>query len=156
MKEKTEGQKLPLSEFMTNQDITLHIKNGQPSANVDGSIMLNIKKGKPIPEMFIPMFLKHNRNFIDNLTFRDGKLVLSKEVVNKYNITQNNVSPAHDKNIEPVEYTMEHLTVKLNELKDEKFKEWAEKKFGEDRIDRRKASKNIITDIIKIQIEDKQ
>lgn len=146
------SKKDKLSEFLANGQLELFELDGQPSPNVKGAKEHLIKDGEAIPELFIPLFLKHNRNFLKNLPYKDGIPILTKKQKEKYGIVQ--TEPKKEIKIEPHLYTQESLTEKYNELK-KGFKEWAEETFGE-QIDRRKSWKNIIVDILQIQEENKE
>jgi len=139
------------SEFIATQDLDLYTKDGEPSASGEGTIAIKIKKGNKIPILFIPLFLKRNRNFIVNLGYKDGIPQLTAEQEKKYGITFKQV--IHPLKIKKDKYTQENLTQKLNKLGATKFKAWAEKEFGEDTIDRRKSGRSIIVQILKLQEE---
>lgn len=106
------------------------------------------KAGTDCPEAEVVRLLLHNREYL-NIKMENGLPVLSKEEEKKYDVSfKPTVTPMK---IEPRLYSQESLTIKLNKLKSKEFKLWAEKQFGENKIDRRKSSKAIITQILKIQ-----
>jgi len=117
-----------------------------------------VKTGEEIPEEFISRLIRHNRNFISNLEYKNGIPVLTKEQEKKFNVSFG-VKPEEKGfkgKIKGDKYTQEKLTIKLNELGEEKFKLWAEKEVGEENIDRRKSGKSIINQLLKIQEENRR
>lgn len=142
--------KLTKSEFLANGNLTLHVKDGKPCPTMEGAEEIIVKDGEPIPDLFIPNFLRYNRNFIRNLEYKDSIPVLNEKQEKKYGVKFERSRP--EMKIQKEEWTQEKLTEKLNKLKAKKFKEWAEKKFGE-QLDRRKSAKAIIVEILRMQEE---
>ena len=143
------------SEFIATDDLRLHYLDDQPSANVKDATEIMVNKGDKIPEIFIPNFLRYNRQFLANLVLEASVPQLTPEQVKKYSYRTSKVSKTFKEEVDKSyqKYTMEDLTVKLSELKSKNFKEWAEKEFGADKIDKRKGSQNIIVDILQLQDE---
>jgi len=146
-KEKKES--LKLSEFIANQDINLHYKEDKPCSNIEeGCKNVKLKPKDKIPEIFIPNFLEHNRNFLSNLPRKDGLPYLTPEQEEKYGVQ------FRESKSKPIrrggKYSAENLMRKWTKLGDDKFKEWAEKEFGADEIDKRMSPRNIISEIRKI------
>lgn len=151
------------SKFIAKCHLNLHYtKDGPSPNNVEGVKEINIKKGGKIPEMFISLFIRHNRDYIANLPIENGIPQLTKEEEKKYGISFPKIIPKTFK--EEVEkaypkYDIEKLKQRLaNYIKkngpkqgNEKFKDWAEKEFGEDNIDKRKSPDNIIVQILNLQ-----
>jgi len=148
-KEGKKPEKLEISEFIANQDINLHYNTGleglQPCSNEDKDAKnVKLNKGDKIPCVFIPKFLERNRNFFANLIEKNGLPFLTEEQQKKYGISFGK-KPSVRK--EYAIYSMEKLLQKWKKLGSDKFKEWAEKQFGADNIDRRKGPRHICTDI---------
>lgn len=150
------------SEFIASCHLTLHVKDKQPCPNIEGAKEINIKKGEAIPEIFIPNFIRHNRDFIANLPLKDGIPNLTKEQEKKYGLSFIKAKPKNfSEEVEKYypKHNLENLKQKLaNYIKKngpkpgkEKFKNWAEKEFGEEKIDRRKSPDGIITQILRLQ-----
>ncbi len=149
------------SDFIAKCHLNLHSKDNKPSPNIEGSKEINIKKGEAIPEIFIPNFITSNRDLISNLPLKDGIPDLTKEQEKKYGLSF--TKPKAKTFSEEVEkyypkYDLETLKEKLAKYikkhgkeGKEKFKAWAEKEFGEEKIDRRKSPDGIITQILKLQ-----
>jgi len=135
-----------MKDFISSQNLDL--------INSKGKTII-VKAGEKIPDEFIPSFLLHNRNFIANLEYKNSIPSLSVEQEKKYGVSFKPPEAAPLK-IKYNKYTQEKLTNKLNNLGAEKFKVWAENKFGDDEIDRRKSAKSIIVQILKIQEEAKR
>ncbi len=146
--------KLKLSEFISNDDMELHYKDNAPSSNVDGAETYFLKKGEAIPEIFVNLYLRNNPKIIQNLTILNGIPQLTEEQEKKYNIrfVRKITTFEQEAEKERSKHTLEGLNVLVNELGKTKFKEWAEEKFGK-QIDKRKATENIIADILEIQEE---
>lgn len=138
---------MKLSEFLANGNLHLCIKDNQPSPTEEGVKEILVKDGEAIPEIFIPLFLRHNRNFIRNLDYNNSIPVLTKEQEKKYGITFTKPKPGKTELKVKNEWTQEKLTEKMNELKASKFKDWAEENFGKD-IDKRKSARSIIVEIL--------
>lgn len=145
---------MKLSEFTASQDLDLYTRDGYPVGSEDGAKQILVKKGDKIPDVFITNFLLYNRNFLANLPYENGSPKLTKEQEKKYGIKFVLLPPPKEKFSS--EWNLEKLTVKLNKLGAKKFKEWAEKEFGEDTIDRRKSATGIINEIIKLEMEKKR
>lgn len=111
-----------------------------------------IKKGDEVPESEIVRLFNYNREFLD-LQYDEGLPVLSEADQKKLG------DPSWKPKAKPFKITkkvtMEELTQKMNELGASEFKEWAEKKYGEKVVDKRKAGKNIIVDIINFERSDR-
>jgi len=142
------------SEFIAKCDLNLHLLDGKPSPSVEKAKEIKVAKGKNIPVEFIPDFLRYNQDYLANLVKKDGIPVLTKEQEKKYGVSfappkiipfKEAVDKEYDK------WTMEKLKQKLAKLGDTQFKDWTEKEFGEDFIDRRKSSDNIIVKILENQ-----
>jgi len=149
------------SEFKAADNLTLHSKDGVPCSNlVEGSKEIKIKKGNEIPEIFVKDLALNRPNQIDIKT-KDNVLQLTQEQQKKYGINIAEIAAKkkakEPKTIKEVidkqlpKWNMENLNVKLGELRSKGFKEWAEKEFGEDNIDKRKSSDSIIVNILKRQ-----
>ncbi len=150
------------SEFKAACHLTLHVKENKPSPNIEGSKEIKVAKGEAIPELFIPNFITNNRDLIVNLSMKDGIPNLTKEQEKKYGLSFSKPKPKNfseevEKYYPP--HDLETLKQKLakyikkNGLKEgkDKFKNWAEKEFGEEKIDRRKSPDGIITQILNLQ-----
>jgi len=142
------------SEFISADNLTLHLIEGKPSANIEGAKELKVKKGEKIPDVFVPLFLRNNRDFIANLKLADGIPVLSAEQEKKYQLHFTKAKPKTFK--EEIDksygkYTMEDLKQKVAKLGSKGFKDWAEKEYGEDEIDRRQSADKIIVNILNEQ-----
>ena len=156
-KKKEATPKIEYSEFEANQFLDLHYVQVQnfyapcPS-NTEGAINLKLKKGDKIPKFFIPTFLMKNRNFLANLSEKDGLPYLSPEQEEMYGVSFRPETPKKPKVMS--KYNTEKLMQKWKQLGDKKFKEWAEKTFievvGKDVVDKRKSPRNIIYDIRKV------
>ena len=150
---------LKKSEFIAADDFNFHVKDGKKTANVDGAKEFKIKKGENIPEICVPNLIRYNRDFIENLPMKDSIPQLTKEQEKKYGIS---FVKAPIKPFKEVvnkiygKYTMESLKQKVAELKSEKFKNWCEEEFGEEKIDRRKSPDNLIVQILAWQDKEKQ
>ena len=134
-----------VSEFKASQDLELYTKDGKPSGSEEGAIPVKISRGGKIPKMFVQIFLLHNRNYIENLEYKNGIPILSKSQEKEYDVRFELPKP-EKMQIKKHKWTREKLTVKLNELKSKSFKEWIEKEFGD--VDRRKSSSALITEIL--------
>jgi len=144
---KKEESKLEESEFIANQDIDLHYKDGEPcSSEVNSCISIRLKKGNKIPVMFIPTMLEHSRQFIEDMPSKDGLPYLTPEQEKKYGVIFKQKIP--EKTL-MAQYSIDNLMEKWKKLGADKFKDWAEKEFGADRIDKKKSVRNIISDIRK-------
>ena len=143
------------SEFIATQDLELFVLKDEPSQNTKDSKKLDIKKGEKIPDVFVPLFLLRNRNFIANLDYDNGIPKLTEAQEKKYGVSFPKLGATPMK-VAKLGLTQEQLVQKLNKLKSDKFKEWAEKEYGEDKIDRRKAAKKLIVDILKLQESEKR
>lgn len=158
---KKEKPVLKDSEFIANQFIDLHYKIVDSEFISCGSEdeeakNVKIQKGAKIPEQFVEKMLLRNRNFIQNIEQRNGKLYLTEEQKKKYNIDPDE-KPPEKKPHSHSKYSLENLLKKWTYFKkkygkegDSKFKDWAEKEFGEDEIDKRKSPRSICEDIRKI------
>ena len=124
---------MKLSEFELIDDLT-----------VDNKVY---KRGTKCPESEVPRLLRHNRNYL-KLEYEAGIPVLSDAQKKKYQIGNLFDGPKPIMKIKPKPFTRENLTVKWNKLGTKEFKEWAEKQFGEDNIDKRNSARNIIYDIL--------
>lgn len=146
------------SEFIAADNLTLHTLDGKPSPNIKDAKLVSIKRGDKIPEIFIPVFLRRNRDYIANLEMKDGIPALSKDQEKKYNVK---FEKAPIKTFKKVvdesygKYTEESLTQIIANKGSKGFKDWAEKEFGEDKIDRRKSSDKIKIKILNWQDEGK-
>ena len=147
------------SEFLAKCHLTLHVKDKQPSP--DGE-EIKVKKGEAIPEIFIPNFITNNRDLISNLPMNNGIPSLTKEQEKKYELSFTKAKPkTFSEEVEKYypKHNLELLKqrvakyIKKHGPKEgrEKFKTWAEKEFGEDKIDKRKSPDGIITQIIQLQ-----
>lgn len=137
-----------LSEFIASQDMNLHIKDGKYVGSIDGAEKIFVKQGEAIPEIFIPTFLLHNRNFISNLIYKNGIIVLTPEQEKKYGLKF--IGPQKEElKLYKEKWTLESLTQKLNELKAKGFKEWANKEYPE--IDEKASASSIIQHILRIE-----
>ena len=156
---------LKQSEFTAKCHLTLHYNKEGPCPNIEGSKEENIKKGEKIPKIFIPTFIKNNRDFIANLPMKDGIPDLTKEQEKKYGLSFVKAKPKNfTEEVEKLypKYDMENLKekvadfIKKNGAKagKEKFKNWAEKEFGEEKIDKRKSPDGIIVQILNLQDEE--
>ena len=142
------------SEFISADNLTLHTLKGKPSPNVEGAKEIKIKKGDKIPEDFISLFIMKNRDYISNLKVVDGIPQLTKEQEKQYGIHFEIPKPQTEREVVDKaygKYDMEKLKQKVAKLGSKEFKEWAEKKFGEDVIDKRKSADNIIVQILNDQ-----
>ncbi len=104
------------------------------------------------PESELGRLLRYNWEKLD-LEYKDGWPILSKEIQKKYNLTYPPQNVITKQKITGRKYSQDSLTVKLNKLGSKEFKEWAEKTFGEDEIDRRESAKKIIVEILRSQEE---
>ena len=163
---------LKLSEFKATSDLSLYHKNEVfcPST-IEGCKEIKIKKGNKIPELFIKGLILNNPEMIDNL-IKDSIPQLSKDQQKKYEINiaeeikkKKDKEPKTFKEVVDKQFpkwTMEKLQKKLGYYiknykteGNDRFKEWTEKEFGEDKIDKRKSVDNIIVKILKLQDEEK-
>jgi hypothetical protein len=153
---------MKLSEFISADNLTLHIKDNKPASNLlKGAKQIKVIKGEKIPEIFIPNFIKYNRDFIANLPMKDGIPQLTANQEKKYNLKFEVPKPKTEKEVVDKlypKYDIENLNQRLaryikkhKKQGNEKFKEWCEKTFGEDRIDRRKSCANLIVQILNWQ-----
>ena len=108
------------------------------------------KAGTECPASEEERLVLKNRDYLE-LEYKDGLPVVPEKYKSYFNGL-----PKPKMKIKAKTYSQESLTVKMNELGAKKFKEWAEKEFGEDAIDRRKTAKAIINDILVIQERDRQ
>ena len=141
--------KQKLSEFEAANLLELYLKDGVPSGNFDGAKPAFVKKGEAIPKVFIPLLLRSNRNYIANLPYDSGIPKLTKEQEEEYGIAFTVVKK--ERKVVKDKYSQESLNVKLAELGDDKFKDYAEEICGAKIIDRRKSVKSIIVKMLKIQ-----
>lgn len=150
------------SEFTARCHLDLHTKDGEPSPNIEGAKEIRVEKGGAIPEIFIPNFIINNPDFIENLPKKDGIPQLTEEQEKKYGLSFKKIEPkTFSEEVEKhyPKHDLESLKQKLaNYIKKngskegkEKFKNWAEKEFGEEKIDRRKSPDGIITQILNLQ-----
>ena len=150
------------SEFIANCHLTLHVKDKKPSPNIEGCKEIKIAKGEAIPEIFIPNFITNNRDLIANLPMNDGIPALTKEQEKKYGLSftkpkaktfSEEVKKYYPKwNLELLKQQIAKYIKKNGpKLGKEKFKAWAEKEFGEEKIDKRKSPDGIIVQILKLQ-----
>lgn len=116
-----------------------------------------VEKGEVIPKEFRRNLLLKNRNFISDLDYKDGIPVLTKEEEKEYElhfgVTEE--QKGMKGKIKGEKYTQEKLNIKLNELGDSKFKDWAESEFGK-KINKKRSAKSIISKILKLQEESKR
>ena len=121
---------------------------------VDGKVY---KKGSKCPDSEVERLLRHNREHLV-LEYKDGWPVITDQQQKKYGVQFPPTLTSEQKKmkIPKREFDQEKLTVKLADLGAEKFKEWAEKTFGEDFIDRRKGARKIIYDILAKQERDRR
>lgn len=148
-------------DFIAADNLTLHVKNKQPSPNIEGAKEIKIKKGDVIPDIFIPNFIKYNRDYIANLPMKGGIPQLTEEQEKKYNLHFKVSKPKTEKEVIDSlypKYDMENLNQrvaryikKYGKEGTDKFKDWCEKTFGKDRIDRRKSCDNLIVQILNWQ-----
>lgn len=122
---------MKLSEFELIDDLT-----------VDDKVY---KKGTMCPESEIPRLLRYNRNYL-KLEYEAGIPILTEAQKKKYGVNFDGPKPTMK--IKVKQYTRENLTIKMNKLGSKEFKEWAEKQFGEDNIDKRKSARSIIYNIL--------
>ena len=164
--------KLELSEFNSTDNLTLHYKDNSPcSSVVKDCIGIKIKTGEKIPKIFVKNLVLNRPSQID-IPIRDSVPQLTEKQQKEYDLPifeiikkRKEKEPKTEKEVIDKlipKYDMENLTRKLArlikkhpKLGKEKFKEWAEKNFGEDNIDRRKSCDNIIIQILKLQTEGK-
>ncbi len=164
--------KLTLSEFKALDNIHLHYLNKVPCAStVKDSIGIWIKKGDKVPEIFVKRLILNNPEQIEVQT-KDFVPQLSKEQQKKYGIDiaaevkkKKDKEPKTFKEVVDKQFPkwdMEKLNVKLGyyiktykKEGNSRFKDWCEKEFGEDLIDKRKSPDNIIVKILKLQDEGK-
>ena len=150
------------SEFAAKCHLTLHYTKDGPSPNIKDAKEINLKKGEKIPEIFIPNFIRHNRDFLENLKIENGVPQLTKEQEKKYGISFPKIIPkTFTEEVEKAypKYDMENLKQKVanyikkngSKIGKDKFKDWAEKNFGEDDIDKRKSPDGIIVQILDLQ-----
>lgn len=154
-----------LSEFIAADNITVNLLDGKPSPNVEKSKEVKIIKGGMIPEVFVPTFILYNRDYIANLKMKDSIPQLTPEQEKKYGVKFELPKPTTFKEVVDKavgKYDLEKLKGKLAKAikkygkeGNDKFKEWCEKTFGEDLIDRRRSSDKIIVDILNLQDEGK-
>ncbi|KKN24750.1 hypothetical protein LCGC14_0891760 [marine sediment metagenome] len=156
------------SEFKAADNLTLHYKDDVPCDNlVKDAKEIRITKGKLIPEIFVKLLLLNNTSQIDVQT-KDSVPILTKEQQKKYGIDiaaevekKKAKEPKTFKEVVDKQFPkwdMEKLNKKLGyyikKYKKEgnsKFKDWTEKEFGENKIDKRKSPDNIIVKILKLQ-----
>ena len=163
---------LKLSEFEAADNLTRHYKDKTPCTNlVKDSKEIKIKKGEKIPEIFVKTLILNNPTQI-GIETKDSIPQLSKEQQKKYGIDieeeikkKKAKEPKTFKEVVDKQFPkwdMEKLQKKLGyyiktykKEGNSKFKEWTEKEFGEDKIDKRKSVDNIIVKILKLQDEGK-
>ncbi len=163
---------LKLSEFKSPDNISLFHKDKTPCpSTVEGCTEVKIQKGKLIPEIFVKRLILNNPEMIE-VQLKDSVPQLTKEQQKKYGIdiaeeikNKKDKEPKTDKEVVDKQFPkwdMEKLNVKLayyiRKYKKEgnnRFKDWCEKEFGEEKIDKRKSPDNIIVKILKLQDEDK-
>jgi len=131
---------MKLSEFILKDKLTL-----------DGKVF---EKGSKCPESEVARLLRYNREYLE-LEYKSGIPQITKAQEEKYGVSFK-PEPPKEMKIPKREFSQESLTVKLADVGAKKFKEWAEKKFGEDKIDRRKSAKSIITEILRMQEEERR
>ena len=159
---------LKLSEFKAAN--TLHLYHKDQifcSSTVKDSKEIIIERGKKIPEIFIKGLILNTPEMIDSL-LKDSTPQLTKDQQKKYEIDiaeeikkKKEKEPKTFKEVVDKQFPkwdMEKLNVKLGyyiktykKEGNSRFKDWCEKEFGEDRIDKRKSADNIIVKILKLQ-----
>ena len=102
------------------------------------------KAGSECPKSEELRLLLHNREFLV-LKYENGSPVVPKEYASYFN------EPKPIMKIKQRLYSQENLTIKLNKLGKKEFGVWAEKTFGEEKIDRREKAKKIINEILRLQ-----
>ena len=165
-------KKLTLSEFKATDNITRHYKDNTPCTNlIDGAKEVKIKKGEKIPEIFVKTLILNNLDQID-IQVKDAVPQLTKELQKKYGLDieaetkkKKDKEPKTFKEVVDKQFPkwdMEKLQKKLGyyiktykKEGNSRFKDWTEKEFGEDIIDKRKSPDNIIVKILKLQDEGK-
>ena len=164
--------KLELSEFNATTDLSLHYKDNKACGSVvEGCIGIKIKKGEKIPEIYVRQLALNNPELID-IKREHSILQLTKAQQKKYDLDIAKVisekkakEPKTEKEVIDRLYpkwNMENLNKKLayyiKKYKKEgntRFKNWCEKEFGEEKIDKRKSVDNIMVKILKLQSEGK-
>uniref|UniRef100_A0A6M3LMP2 Uncharacterized protein n=1 Tax=viral metagenome TaxID=1070528 RepID=A0A6M3LMP2_9ZZZZ len=140
------------SEFIASQDLQLYHLNEKPCPSTkEGAIYIGVKKGEPIPELFIPLILKKNLNFVENVVYKNSEPVFTEEQKVKYGLVD--VVSNKDMKVKRSKYSYEALIIKLNELDEKEFKKWLEKETGYD-LDRRKSARELIVEVLRIQAEE--
>jgi len=139
-----------LSEFKAKGFLEIYLKDGVPAGSVEGAKACFVKNGEAIPKVFIPTFLRSNRNFIENLKYENGIPVLTVEQEKEYGVSFSFIEKKPMK-VTKDKYNQESLNVKLVDLGVAKFKDYAEEVCGVDVIDKRKSAKAIITQMLEIQ-----
>lgn len=156
---------LTLSEFEALDNINMHYLNNVPCpSTVKDSLGIWIKKGSKIPKIFVKTLILNRPEQI-SVTRKDFVIQLTKEQQIEYGLDLVKIAekkkakePKTEKEVVDKQFpqwTMENLNIKLGELKSKGFKEWAEKEFGSDNVDKRRSSDNIIVNILKLQDEGK-
>ena len=164
--------KLKLSEFNATTDIALHYKDNRPcGSSIKECSELKVKQGNKIPEIYVRQFALNNPELID-IPRKESIPQLTKEQQKKYEIDIANIisakkakEPKTEKEVIDKIYPKwdtERLNVKLayyiktyKKEGDSRFKDWCEKEFGEEKIDKRKSVDNIIINILKLQDEER-
>ncbi len=165
-------KKLSLSEFNATTDLTLHHKDNKACGSVINDCKeLKVKKGEKIPEIYVRQLALNNPELID-IKRKASIPQLTKEQQKKYDLDTAEVisakkakEPKTEKEVIDKQFPkwdMENLNVKLayyiktyKKEGNDKFKDWCEKEFGEDKIDKRKSVDNIIIKILNSQSEGK-
>ena len=152
-KEKTG---LEPSEFIANQTVDVNYRQAKeeegtglvpcPSRD-EGAKFLRIKKGEPIPKLFVPNFLERNRNFIKDMQYKEGLPFITPEQEKEYGVKFK--KPKTEKPLMSI-YSTENLYKRIKKMGGKAFKEWAEKQFGADNIDRRKSPRGVADQIRRI------
>ena len=164
--------KLTDSEFKAAGKLNLYYKDKTlcPST-VKDCVGVIIEKGEKIPEIFVKGLILNNPEMVENL-LKDSVPQLTKEQQKKYGIDiveeekkKKAKEPKTDKEVIEKQFpkwNMENLNEKLGyyiktykKEGNSRFKDWTEKEFGADLIDKRKSSDNIIVKILKLQDEGK-
>lgn len=165
-------EKLTLSEFNATTDLSLHYKDNRPCGSVvENCKEIKIKPGGKIPNIYVRQFILNNPELID-IPRKESIPQLTKEQQKKYDIDiveeikkKKAKEPKTEKEVIDKMYPkwdMENLNKKLayyiKKYKKEgnsRFKDWCEKEFGEETIDKRKSPDNLIITILKLQDEGK-
>ena len=165
----SDSVKLKLSEFKAADNINLHYKGDSPCSSViEDCIGIDIKKGELIPKIFVKNLVLNRPSQIKILV-RDSIPQLTETQQKEYDLPifeilkkKKSKEPKTEKEVIDKlipEYNMATLTEKLaryikkdgHKIGNDKFKNWTEKEFGEEKIDRRKTSDKIIVDILNLK-----